>query len=82
MLIFMVVSSFLCSTYLLIAMTFERFYSIIRPHKAASFNTVMKAKIIIVCVLYCAFHILFPFCLLVATMVGFVSLINLHQTMC
>ena len=28
-------------------MTFERFYSIIRPHKAASFNTVRRAKIII-----------------------------------
>ena len=42
-------SSFLCSCYLLIAMTFERFYSIIRPHKAASFNTVKKARITIVC---------------------------------
>ena len=29
-------------------MTFERFYSIIRPHKAASFNTVKKAKITII----------------------------------
>ena len=28
-------------------MTFERFYSIIRPHKAASFNTVKRAKITI-----------------------------------
>ena len=28
-------------------MTFERFYSIIMPHKTASFNTVEKAKIII-----------------------------------
>ena len=28
-------------------MTFDRFYSIIRPHKAASFNTVKRAKIII-----------------------------------
>ena len=28
-------------------MTFERFYSIIRPHKAASFNTVKRAKIIV-----------------------------------
>ena len=31
-------------------MTFERFYSIIRPHKAASFNTVKKARVIIVCI--------------------------------
>ena len=37
-------------------MTFERFYSIIRPHKAASFNTVKKARVIIVCiVVICAF---------------------------
>ena len=35
------------STYLIVTMTFERFYSIIRPHKAASFNTVKKAKIVI-----------------------------------
>ena len=29
-------------------MTFDRFYSIIRPHKAASFNTVARAKITVV----------------------------------
>ena len=48
--IFFMFSSLLCSTYLLVAMTFERFYSIIRPHKAASFNTVQRARIIIVCI--------------------------------
>ena len=37
-----------CSTYFIVNMTFERFYSIIRPHKAASFNTVKRAKITIV----------------------------------
>ena len=42
-------SAFLCSTLLILSMTFERFYSIIRPHKAASFNTVKRAKITIVC---------------------------------
>ena len=47
----------LCSTYFIVSMTFERFYSIIRPHKAASFNTVKRAKITIVsiiifCVIY------------------------------
>ena len=31
-------------------MTFERFYSIVQPHKAASFNTVRRAKIAIVCI--------------------------------
>ena len=35
---------------LLLFMTFERCYSIIKPHKAASFNTVKRAKIIILCV--------------------------------
>ena len=30
-------------------MTFEHFYSIVRPHKAASFNTVKRAKVIIAC---------------------------------
>ena len=38
------------SNLLILNMTFERFYSIIRPHKAASFNTVKRAKITIVCI--------------------------------
>ena len=44
-------------------MTFERSYSIIRPHKAASFNTVKKAKIIIVCifVFFTLFNVPHPF---------------------
>ena len=37
----------LCGTFLLVAMTFDRFYSIIRPHKAASFNTIGRTQIII-----------------------------------
>ena len=40
----------LCSTLFIVNMTFDRFYSIIRPHKAASFNTVKRAKITIVCI--------------------------------
>ena len=43
-------SAFLCGTLLILSMTFDRFYSIIRPHKAASFNTVKRAKITIVCI--------------------------------
>ena len=39
-----------CSTIFIVSMTFDRFYSIIRPHKAASFNTVKRAKITIFCV--------------------------------
>ena len=37
----------LCSTMFIISMTFDRFYSIVRLHKAASFNTVKRAKITI-----------------------------------
>ena len=43
--------SYLWSTLLILNMTFDRFYSIIRPHKAASFNTVKRAKITVVCVI-------------------------------
>ena len=41
----------MCSTLFIVSMTFERFYSIIRPHKAASFNTVKRAKITIFCII-------------------------------
>ena len=44
-------TAILCSTLLILSMTFDRFYSIIRPHKAASFNTVKRAKITIVCII-------------------------------
>ena len=37
--------SSMCSTLFILSMTFDRFYSIIRPHKAASFNTMKRAKI-------------------------------------
>ena len=37
------------------SMTFDRFYSIIRPHKAASFNTVKRVKITIVCIVIFSF---------------------------
>ena len=39
---------FLCSALLIVSMTFERFISIIKPHKAASFNTIQRAKITII----------------------------------
>ena len=45
--VMIVLASIQCSTYLIIAMTFERFYSIIRPHKAALVNTTRKARITI-----------------------------------
>ena len=59
--VFSTYSACLCSNYLLIAMTFERFYSITRPLKAASFNTVKKARIIIVCIFVFGFSYCIPF---------------------
>ena len=50
-------TSTFCSTYCIISMTFDRFYSIISPHKAASFNTIKRAKTTIVFILI--FSILF-----------------------
>ena len=41
-------TSMMWSTLFILSMTFERFYGIILPHKAASFNTVRKAKITII----------------------------------
>ena len=40
-------------------MTFERFYSIIRPHKAASFNTIQKARnfITVIIIISIAFNV-------------------------
>ena len=55
----MVFTSSLCSTLFLVGMTFERFYSIIRPHKAALFNTVKRAKISVVCII--VFSIVYNF---------------------
>ena len=42
-------------------MTFERVYSIIRPHKAASFNTVKRAWIMIVCIFAFSFSYSIPY---------------------
>ena len=61
MMIFITTFAVLCSTYLLIAMTFERLCSIIWPLKAASFNTVKKARIIISCVFVICFTYCIPF---------------------
>ena len=44
-------AAFLCSMLLIVSMTFDRFYSIIKPHKAASFNTVKRTKITIICII-------------------------------
>ena len=44
-------SSTMCCTLFILCMTFERFYGIIRPHKAASFNTLRRAKRRIGCII-------------------------------
>ena len=54
-------TSNMCSTLFILNMTFERFYSILKPHKAAAFNTVKRAKItilscIIISVIYNSPH--------------------------
>ena len=48
-------AAFSCSTLLILSMTFDRFYSIIKPHKAASFITVRRAKITISCIILFSF---------------------------
>ena len=53
-------TGYLWSSLLLLNMTFDRLYSIIRPHKAASFNTVKRAKITIVCVIIVSFSYNIP----------------------
>ena len=50
----------MCSNLFIVSMTFQRFYSIIRPHKAASFNTVKRAKITIASIVMFSFIFRFP----------------------
>ena len=56
-LIFRVRTTASISNLLIVIMTFERFYSIIKPHKATSFNTVKRANVTIVCIVL--FSVLF-----------------------
>ena len=53
----------LSSTLFILSMTFDRFYSIIKPHKAASFNTVKRAKITttLISIFSCLFNIPYVF---------------------
>ena len=46
-------TAFLCSNLFIMSMMFDRFYSVIRPHKAASFNTVKRAKLTIFSIIIC-----------------------------
>ena len=47
----------LCSTLFILSMTFDRFYGIIKPHKAAAFNTMKRTRITITSIVI--FSILF-----------------------
>ena len=58
------------------AMTFECFYSIIRPHKAASLNTVKRAKAIIMSIFLLCFTYSIPFLFIIENIGGF-CVINL-----
>ena len=53
-------TSSMCSTLFILSMTLERFYSIIRPHKSASFNTVKRAKFTILCIIIFSIGYNFP----------------------
>ena len=69
----------MCGCHLLVAMTVERFYSIIQPHKAASFNTVKKARIIVSFIFLYGFIYSTPY-LLIANYNGHVCIPNAAVT--
>ena len=54
-------ASTLSSTLFILSMTFDRVYSIIRPHKAASFNTVKRAKMTILCIVVFSYLFNIPY---------------------
>ena len=58
--LFSIFMCFLWSTLLIVSMRFDRFYSIIIPHKAASFNTVKRAKVTIVFIVIVCFSYNIP----------------------
>ena len=63
-------TSSMCSTLFILSMTFERCYSIIRPHKAASFNTVKRAKVSIVFIILFSIGYNSPLWLLSSQVIG------------
>ena len=69
-------SGCLCSNYLLVAMTFERFYSIIRPLDAASFNTFKKTRLIIISICLISLSFCIPY-LFIAGYKGNICVSNL-----
>ena len=48
--VYIALSCTMCSNLFIVSMTFQRFYGIVQPHRAASFNTVKRAKITIICI--------------------------------
>ncbi len=55
-----VFSSTLCSTLLITSMTFDKFYSILKPLRAESFNTTNRANITISCIVTFSFTFNIP----------------------
>ena len=58
--VYIALSCTMCSNLFIGSMTFQRFYGIMQPHKAASFNTVKRAKITIVCIVIFSLVFRFP----------------------
>ena len=58
--VYAALTSTTCSNLFIVSMTFQRFYGIVQPHKAASFNTVRKSKIIIASIVMFSFIYRFP----------------------
>ena len=56
------------STLFILSITFDRFYSIIRPHKAASFNTIKRAELTIVFVVTISILYNIPFLFTITNM--------------
>ena len=48
--VYIALSCTMCSNLFIVGMTFQRFYGIVQPHKAAPFNTVKRAKFTIICI--------------------------------
>ncbi len=49
--LFAVMAAMMAGTFIILSMTFDRWFSIVYPHKASSFNTLKRAKITLVVIL-------------------------------
>ena len=49
--LYVVLTNMMAGTFIILSMTFDRWFSIVYPHKASSFNTLKRAKITLVIIL-------------------------------